>query len=85
MVEHFVGGDPVKPCVQLCISSESGQCGPYLDENVLKKVVGVFVTVQETAHVPIEPFGIGLDYTVESLLLPSATVELYDVVVCHLC
>ena len=43
MIKYFVGRYPVKPGVKSCVASESRQCGPYLDEDVLKKVICIFV------------------------------------------
>ena len=83
VVKDFVGCNPVYPGVEFCVSAEGGESGPDLDEDVLQKVVGVFVTAQETADVPVEPFRIGMHYAVESLFLPSVGVKFYDIAVSH--
>ena len=38
---------------------------------------------EETADMPVEPFGVCIHDAIESLLLPAAAVQFYDLVVRH--
>lgn len=83
VVQDFVCGDPVQPCVEPGFLTECRQSGPDLDEYVLKEVVGVVMRTEETADMPVEPFGVCIHDAIESLLLPAAAVQFYDLVVRH--
>ena len=84
MVQDFVGGDAVDPCVESGFAAEGRQCSPYLDEYVLKEVVGIFVAAQKPADMSVESFRVCIHDAVESLFLPAAVVEFSYLTVFHL-
>lgn len=83
MVQDFVGGDAVDPCVESGFAAEGRHGSPYLDEYVLKEVVGIFVAAQKPADMPVEAFGIVSHYMVECLFISAAVVEFSYLTVFH--
>ena len=59
-VEGGIGGYPPYPCEELAVATKPRQGIPYLNINVLHKVVGIFVGKGKAANMPIQTLAVGI-------------------------